>query len=96
MRVPPRVFFPPFFTIPGTAWDNKLIDDQIPYYRLEKRYYHRDGYIVWGALSVSLVRDARGYPLYFVGQIEDITEKKLLEEKVHTMSITDELTGLYI
>jgi diguanylate cyclase (GGDEF)-like protein/PAS domain S-box-containing protein len=73
----------------------RLIDDQIPYYRLEKRYYHRDGYIVWGALSVSLVRDARGYPLYFVGQIEDITEKKLLEEKLQTRLITDELTGLY-
>ena len=73
-----------------------MIDDQIPYYRLEKRYYHRDAYIVWGALSVSLVTDARGYPLSFAGQIEDITEKKLLEEKVHTMSITDELTGLYI
>jgi diguanylate cyclase (GGDEF)-like protein/PAS domain S-box-containing protein len=73
----------------------RLIDDQIPYYRLEKRYYHRDGYIVWGALSVSLVRDARGYPLYFVGQIEDITEKKLFEEKLQTMLVTDELTGLY-
>ena len=64
----------------------KLMDDQIPYYRLEKRYYHRDGYIVWAALSVSLARDARGYPLYFVGQIEDITERKLLEEKLQTMS----------
>jgi len=73
----------------------RLIDDQIPYYRLEKRYYHRDGYIVWGALSVSLVRDTRGYPLYFVGQIEDITEKKLFEEKLQTMLVTDELTGLY-
>ncbi len=73
----------------------KLIDNQIPYYRLEKRYYHRDGYIVWGALSVSLVRDARGYPLHFVGQIEDMTERKLLEEKIQTLLITDELTGLY-
>ena len=73
----------------------KLIDDQIPYYRLERRYYHRDGYIVWGALSVSLVRDAKGYPLYFVNQIEDMTERKLLEEKVQTTLITDELTGLY-
>ena len=64
----------------------KLMDDQIPYYRLEKRYHHRDGYIVWAALSVSLARDARGYPLYFVGQIEDITERKLLEEKLQTLS----------
>jgi len=37
-------------------------------------------------LSVSLARDARGYPLYFVGQIEDITERKLLEEKLQTLS----------
>jgi PAS domain S-box-containing protein/diguanylate cyclase (GGDEF)-like protein len=73
----------------------RLVDDQIPYYRLEKRYCHRDGYIVWGALSVSLVRDAQGRPLYFVGQIEDITERKFLEEKVQTTLITDELTGLY-
>ncbi len=73
----------------------RLIDEQIPNYRLEKRYYHRDGYIVWGALSVSLVRDARGYPLYFVGQIEDITENKLFDEKLQTMVITDELTGLH-
>ncbi len=72
----------------------RLIDDQIPYYRLEKRYYHKDGYIVWGALSVSLVRDARGRPLYFVGQVEDITERKFLEEQVRTALITDELTGL--
>ncbi len=72
----------------------RLIDDQIPYYRMEKRYYHRDGYIVWGALSVSLVRDAWGCPLYFVSQVEDITEKKLCEEKLQAALITDELTGL--
>jgi diguanylate cyclase (GGDEF)-like protein/PAS domain S-box-containing protein len=73
----------------------KLTDDQIPYYQLEKRYYHKEGYIVWVSLSVSLVRDARGHPLHFVAQIEDITERKLLEAKLQTMSIMDELTGLY-
>jgi PAS domain S-box-containing protein/diguanylate cyclase (GGDEF)-like protein len=73
----------------------KLVDDEIPYYQIEKRFYHRDGYVVWVLLSVSMVRDSRGYPLYFVSQIEDITERKFLEEKLQTALITDELTGLY-
>ena len=72
----------------------RLIEDEIPYYHIEKRYLHRDGYLVWVLLCVSMVRDARGYPLYFVSQIEDITERKLLEEKLQTVLITDELTGI--
>jgi|GEM_PF-4596154 len=66
----------------------RLIDDEIPYYHIEKRYFHRDGYIVWVLLCVSIVRDARGYPLYFVSQMEDITERKFLEEKLQTALIT--------
>ena len=42
-------------------------------YQMEKRYYHADGHIIWVMLSVSLVRDAAGLPLYFISQIEDIT-----------------------
>jgi PAS domain S-box-containing protein/diguanylate cyclase (GGDEF)-like protein len=72
----------------------KLIEDRIPYYRVEKRYFHRDGYTIWGLLGVSMVRDARGYPLYFVTQLEDITERKFLEEKLQAALLTDELTGL--
>ena len=67
----------------------RLIEDEIPYYHIEKRYLHRDGYNIWVLLCVSMVRDARGYPLYFVCQIEDITERKLLEEKLHAALITD-------
>ncbi len=73
----------------------RLIDDQISYYQIEKRYIHRDGYIVWATLHVSIARDPRGYPLYFIGQMEDITERKLFEQKMQTALITDELTGLY-
>ena len=72
----------------------RLIEDEIPHYHIEKRCLHRDGYVVWVLLCVSMVRDARGYPLYFVYQIENITERKLLEEKLRTALITDELTGL--
>ena len=49
-------------------------------YQMEKRYYHHDRHIVWVLLTVSLVRDAAGQPLYFISQIEDITERKAAEE----------------
>jgi PAS domain S-box-containing protein len=45
-------------------------------YQMEKRYFHRDGHIVWILLSVSLVRDDAGAPRYFVSQIQDITQQK--------------------
>jgi signal transduction histidine kinase len=47
-----------------------------------KRYRHGDGRTVWGWLSVSLVRDAVGNPLYFVSQVQDLTDRKRLEEQL--------------
>ncbi len=49
-------------------------------YHIEKRYVHRNGDTVWGQLSSALVRDALGAPLYFISQIQDITERKHAEE----------------
>ncbi|MGH2909361.1 MAG: PAS domain S-box protein [Solirubrobacteraceae bacterium] len=49
-------------------------------YQMQKRYYHADGHVIWVTLSVSLVRDANARPLYFVSQIEDITERKQREQ----------------
>lgn len=57
----------------------QLLKGEIRAYQLEKRYLHPSGAIVWGRLSVSLVRDAQSQPLYFVAQIEDITEAKQAE-----------------
>jgi diguanylate cyclase (GGDEF)-like protein/PAS domain S-box-containing protein len=45
-------------------------------YRLEKRYVRADGQEAWVVLSVSLVRDEEGAPLYFVSQMEDVTERR--------------------
>lgn len=39
-----------------------------------KRYLHKDGSVRWGKVSVSPVGDAANQRLYFVSQIEDITE----------------------
>ncbi len=45
-------------------------------YRMEKRYVRPDDAEVWVNLSVSVVRDESGEPLYFVSQIEDVTERR--------------------
>ena len=48
-------------------------------YSMEKRYRRRDGSLVWVMLSVSLVRDDEGAPLYFVAQVEEIGDRKRAE-----------------
>ncbi len=60
----------------------RVMEGEIDSYSLEKRYVGADGRPVWVSLSVSLVRDAGGNPLYFVDQIQDITGRKLAEEQL--------------
>jgi PAS domain S-box-containing protein len=71
------------------AFAEQLLAGVIPRYQMEKRYFHGDGYVVWANLSGSLVRDDDGRPLYFIAQIEDITESKrdraALERAVHQL-----------
>jgi PAS domain S-box-containing protein len=54
----------------------QMLEGSIPYYHMEKRYFHKQGGLVWILLSVSLLRDRRGEPKYFIGQMQDITERK--------------------
>ena len=60
----------------------RAMRDEVGSYSLEKRYLAAGGRQVWVSLSVSLVRDADGKPLYFVDQIQDITERKLAEREL--------------
>jgi PAS domain S-box-containing protein len=66
----------------------RLSRGEIPYYHLEKRYFHRDGHIIWVLLSVSLVRDRDQQPLYFIAQIQDITERQQAEEALRQSEAT--------
>jgi PAS domain S-box-containing protein len=54
----------------------QLLQGDIRYCNMEKRFIHKNGYPVWILLSSSLVRDNAGRPIYFVTQIQDITELK--------------------
>ena len=50
-------------------------------YTMEKRYIAKDGSVVWANLTVSIIRDESGRPLWGVGMAEDITERKRAEEE---------------
>jgi diguanylate cyclase (GGDEF)-like protein/PAS domain S-box-containing protein len=60
----------------------RMLDGEIETYQKEKRYLHKEGQVVWILLSVSLVHDERGEPLYFISQIQDVTERKRAEERL--------------
>jgi PAS domain S-box-containing protein len=55
-------------------------------YQLEKRYYRKDGQIVWAQLTESLVRNQNGEPQYAIGMVEDITERKRASETLRQLS----------
>lgn len=50
--------------------------------QMEKRFFHRDGHTVWVQLSRSVVRDAEGRPLHFVSQFQDITQRRVAEQRL--------------
>jgi PAS domain S-box-containing protein len=62
------------------AYANQLLKGEIRSYQMEKRYFHKQGHILWILLNGCLVRDHQGQPLYFIAQIKDITERKRSEE----------------
>ncbi len=61
---------------------NKLRSGELDSYTLEKRYIRKDGTLVWVNLSVSLLRDDAGHPLYFISAVLDSTEWKRAEEEL--------------
>jgi PAS domain S-box-containing protein len=60
----------------------QMLDGEIETYTLEKRYLHKEGNIIWALVAKALIRDSTGAPLYFISQIEDITERKQAEENL--------------
>ena len=49
----------------------RLLDGSLEVYRVDKRYLHADGHVVWGRLTASIARS--GDKVYMISQVEDIT-----------------------
>jgi PAS domain S-box-containing protein len=60
-----------------------LIQGEIESSTFQKRYLHKNGSIIWGEITISLVRESNKEPLYFLPVIKDITARKQAEEVLH-------------
>ncbi|HLL92867.1 MAG TPA: diguanylate cyclase, partial [Solirubrobacteraceae bacterium] len=72
----------------------RLLAGEIPAFQIEKRYFDAAGETVSAILSMSLVRDRNGGPLHYIAQLQDISERKRLEEHLRQLADHDPLTGL--
>lgn len=70
----------------------KLKNQAINTYKIEKRYYAKDGSLIWILLSVSLILHKDGTPKYFISQIQDISELKKITGKTEYLAYYDTLT----
>jgi two-component system sensor histidine kinase/response regulator len=70
----------------------RMVRGEIPTFALDKRYLRKDGAVIWGNISVSIIqRDASGRPVHVLGILQDITERKALEVALQQAKTSVEL-----
>src|SRR5215216_5515797 len=57
----------------------QLVAGKIPFYRLEERFICKDGGVIWVELTRTIVYDSEEKPLYTIGVVLDISERKDVE-----------------
>jgi len=73
---------------------HKMLRNELVTYSMEKRYFDKNGSVIWINLTASLVRDSAGEPKYFIAIIDDIGKRKKIEERLEIQATHDSLTGL--
>lgn len=73
----------------------RLLAGEISAYQIEKRYVHAWGHYIWVLVTVSLIRDDKGRPLFFISQVQDISERKVQERRLKDLVDHDFLTRLF-
>ena len=59
---------------------NEVREGKRESFQMEKRYYRKDGHVVFAKVTVSSARDAQGNFSHFIAMVEDITQRKQAEE----------------
>lgn len=59
-----------------------MLDGSQAVYAAEKRYQHKSGKVLWVNVVTTLLRDSAGTPQYFITVVDDVTERKLLQQQL--------------
>ncbi|MDR3553745.1 MAG: PAS domain S-box protein [Syntrophobacteraceae bacterium] len=57
-----------------------LVRGEIDHFEMEKSFVHKKGHTVYGLLKTNLIRNSAGDPIYSIGSVLDITDRKHAEE----------------
>lgn len=71
-----------------------ILTGEISNWQMEQRYLHKTGRLVWTSWSVSAAGDAGSEKANLIFQLQDITTRKVVEEKLQHEATHDALTGL--
>jgi len=74
------------------ALRRKMFEGKVDRYQVEKRFLHKDGHVVWGAVHAAAIRDDRGKIVHHVSFIQDITERKKAEAELAQQTAVLEAT----
>ncbi|MEW6584428.1 MAG: PAS domain S-box protein [Nitrospirota bacterium] len=58
----------------------RLMAGEVPFFKIENRYVHKNGKPVWVQKFVSVLRDDAGVPACLIALVTDITERKQINE----------------
>jgi diguanylate cyclase (GGDEF)-like protein/PAS domain S-box-containing protein len=72
-----------------------LLSGELDTYEMEKRYFTKEGHLIWVLLAVAIVREDDGTPRHFISQVQDISARKRLEAHTYELANRDSITSLY-
>ena len=73
----------------------ELVESKRQHFQIEKRYRRKDGALIWGRTNVALVPGTGDVPPFWFAIVEDITQRKHLEEKLRLqIEVLQNLTAM--
>ena len=64
---------------------DEMRSGRAPSAEFEKRYIHKQGNVIWVHMRISVVRDRRGEPAHFITHVQDITDRRHMEDELHKL-----------